>query len=48
MSSVTPVSRALTPVESQLFGGIHTVFKRRVDLSDLHDDQSDLSLSFSS
>ncbi len=46
MPSVTPFSRALTPVESQLLGAIHTVFQRHVDLSDLNDYQFDVSFIF--
>ncbi len=38
MPSVTPVSRALTPVGSQFFSAIHTVFQRHLDLSDLNED----------
>ncbi len=46
MPSVTPVSRALTPIESQLFGAIHVVFQYHVDLSDLNDNQFDVSFIF--
>ncbi len=47
MPSVTPVSRALTPVGSQHFGAIHTVLQRPVDISDLNDDQFDVFFIFS-
>ncbi len=42
MPSVTPVSRALSPVGSQLFGASHTVFKRLDYLSDFNEDQFDV------